>query len=1372
MKTSNHLSSVSFCFGGTTGKNWYWILMALCLSLPVQVWTTPGSAFNNPVIDIWYGDTQEFGNNGEPQVWCNIAGNVSDPDGSLTAFYYTLNGGTPVNLNIGPDNRRLLESGDFNVDLTVGDLVTGTNTVVITAIDNDANETQKTVTVNYTPGNVWTNPYSIDWSTLADESDINDVAHVVDGKWQLTPDGIRTEEPGYDRLIAIGDKTWTNYEVLVPFTINSSMPGGGGVGVLLRWKGHTDNPVTCSQPKCGWQPLGDIAWYRPGQLQFYEGNNTSRTLNVGVTYMMRTSVETTITGGTLYRLKVWEEGTSEPIDWDLEYTAGLGDEQEGSLLLISHLTDVTFGNVMVTPGSLSITNTQVQLNAAKTEATVTWSTNQPASSAIDYGPTSAYENGTLTDAALTTNHSLTLTGLSPDEVYHYQITAENAAMEVVTSGDLQFSTYSAGIKSDDFCNGILDPVWTFYDPQNDASYALTGSGTTDGWLEISVPANAEHQMYDGGIQAPNLLQSMNNADFEVEVKFESSVVTPQYQEQGILVKESANKYLRFEFFSKSPGQTIIYAQGFDLPTASTPFVNMSIGAEGIAPLYMRVKRLGNQWTQSYSTDGTNWMVAASFSYPLNPTEIGPYAGNALGLTSPAHTAQIDYFLNLDDPITNEDGCSAQIPPQLSAIGNQTVEEGGSLTINLSATDPNGDDANIDFSTSTLPGFVQLTDNNDGTASLQVNPLMSDAGSYPITVTVTDEEQLTDNETFNLIVTMPGGGASGLVSDDFCSGVLSGAWTYVDPLGDGSLAFSGAETSDAWLALSVPGGSDHQMWTSGMQAPHIIQSANDVDFEVELKMESPVVAPQFQMQGIVIKQDDFNFLRFEIYSTNSNTYALGAILSSGTSSFPLASSIPINGSIGALGITPIYVRVKREGNLYTFSYSFDGSAWQDAGTLTAAFTVAEVGVYGGNAGGGGAPTHTAQFDYFTVSDAPLPTEDDCTSGNATLSLSATLQGHTSHAATFSLDVYQSDSPIGTSPDYSFAPVSDALGNMEVSGIDPGTYDLVLKYGKSLSLVETITLVDGANSIDMGMLLTGDANDDNLVELTDFSILASVYGLDQGDNGYDGRADFTGDDAVELTDFSILASNYGLEGETRMESAPPLRTPDPTRSLGTATAHLRANRAIMSSGKSTYADVWLQTAEQAVDGTDLTVQVDPRLVRIDRVEWLGGFSLPLKEEVDPVSGQVDLAVGSLQDFPKGNIPVMRIHFTALRPGEATLAFAKNGMVTSAGKNLLRDTRAVSLKVTGWSATVPVEAATPAYLRLFPNPATDQIMVNWTTGQADLAHELIVYDAIGRVIERRTFRGPWRETISLATYARGTYIIQVRSGEEVVTKRFFRK
>ena len=93
-------------------------------------------------------------------------------------------------------------TGDFNVEIDIDDLTDGSNTVVISATDNESNITDKTVTVNYSAGNTWNTTYNIDWSS---ESNIQDVAQVVDGKWELTGSGVKTTESGYNRYISIGD---------------------------------------------------------------------------------------------------------------------------------------------------------------------------------------------------------------------------------------------------------------------------------------------------------------------------------------------------------------------------------------------------------------------------------------------------------------------------------------------------------------------------------------------------------------------------------------------------------------------------------------------------------------------------------------------------------------------------------------------------------------------------------------------------------------------------------------------------------------------------------------------------------------------------------------------------------------------------------------------------------------------------------------------------------------------------------------------------------------------------------------------------------------------------------------------------------------
>lgn len=109
------------------------------------------NAQQGPLIDVWYGLDQSFGHLGNPQPWCNILGNVSDPDG-VDEIAYSLNGAPEVFLNIGPDNRRLEEDGDFNIDIWCDDMSVGANQVVVRARDDQGVESTVIVDVTYTSG--------------------------------------------------------------------------------------------------------------------------------------------------------------------------------------------------------------------------------------------------------------------------------------------------------------------------------------------------------------------------------------------------------------------------------------------------------------------------------------------------------------------------------------------------------------------------------------------------------------------------------------------------------------------------------------------------------------------------------------------------------------------------------------------------------------------------------------------------------------------------------------------------------------------------------------------------------------------------------------------------------------------------------------------------------------------------------------------------------------------------------------------------------------------------------------------------------------------------------------------------------------------
>jgi len=90
-------------------------------------------------------------------------------------------------------------------------------------------------------------------------------------------------------------------------------------------------------------------------------------------------------------------------------------------------------------------------------------------------------------------------------------------------------------------------------------------------------------------------------------------------------------------------------------------------------------------------------------------------------------------------------------PVLDPIGDQVVDEGQSLTVSLSAMDPDGD--NVTFNATGLLPFCSLYDAGDGTATFTCTPGPDDAGLSVVTITVTDNgvPSLSDSEVFTVTV---------------------------------------------------------------------------------------------------------------------------------------------------------------------------------------------------------------------------------------------------------------------------------------------------------------------------------------------------------------------------------------------------------------------------------------------------------------------------------------------------------------------------------------------------------------------------------------------------------------------------------------------
>ncbi|MDD5687547.1 MAG: carbohydrate-binding protein [Elusimicrobia bacterium] len=101
--------------------------------------------------------------------------------------------------------------------------------------------------------------------------------------------------------------------------------------------------------------------------------------------------------------------------------------------LISLTTDTT-------PPSVSVVT---PTNVTGSGVVITWTTNEPANSKVEYGLTTGYGSATpVTDADGVYSHSVTLSGLTQNTLYHYRMVSVDMNGNPTTTGDYSFTTTS------------------------------------------------------------------------------------------------------------------------------------------------------------------------------------------------------------------------------------------------------------------------------------------------------------------------------------------------------------------------------------------------------------------------------------------------------------------------------------------------------------------------------------------------------------------------------------------------------------------------------------------------------------------------------------------------------------------------------------------------------------------------------------------------------------------------------------------------------------------------------------------------------------------------------------------------------------------
>jgi hypothetical protein len=310
-----------------------------------------------------------MGHLGQTQDDFNVLGRVHS-ENPISRLTFSVNGGAPRKLRVA-QYRRLVEDGDFNADIPWSIFKVGRNTVLLEAIDIKGRVGRAVVKVQRYPEGDYPLPTRIRWRSVKDPED---VGQYTDGRWQLTAQGLRTAQIGYDRIFLIGNRNWKDYEVTAQATIHALSHWNGPqswvvrhVGFCMRWTGHSrEDNLSDDQPKWGLHPRGGVLFLTirdglfPPVRQFYPGDSekfqtfSPFPIELGRPFWMKGRCETlpddaSGVGVTRYSFKLWNHVESEPANWDFQVVQTSRTAlRQGGVALVTHEMDVTIGDLTIT----------------------------------------------------------------------------------------------------------------------------------------------------------------------------------------------------------------------------------------------------------------------------------------------------------------------------------------------------------------------------------------------------------------------------------------------------------------------------------------------------------------------------------------------------------------------------------------------------------------------------------------------------------------------------------------------------------------------------------------------------------------------------------------------------------------------------------------------------------------------------------------------------------------------------------------------------------------------------------------------------------------------------------------------------------------